>query len=154
MTDFFTEPTPVSTIVGAVSVVTDGQSGQKGNLTVANDTTVSHNLTVANLTTLGGLAGGILGAGSLTNAATVTAGGTIAAPGSGIRIVRIQAGSASTTSCALATGAIDGQDLILINPGATAITISTNVSAATTLAASGAVSFNWDAGLALWCHKV
>lgn len=142
MTDFFTEPNPVSTIVGAVSIVTDGQSGQAGNLTVAN------------LATLGGIAGGIRGAGAASNAATIANAGTIAAPGSAIRVVRVQAGAATTTSCAIATGSIDGQDVTLINAGATNIVISTNVSAATTLAASGACAFIWDAGLSLWCHKV
>ncbi len=136
----FTEPSNAATITGPVSIVADGNL-QPGNLTVAN------------LSSLGGVAGGILGAGALTNAATITNNGTIAAPGSAIRVVRIQA-TAACTSAAIATGTIDGQDLTLINAGATAITISTNVSAATTLAASGAAGFSWDAGLALWCHKV
>lgn len=135
-----TQPSNATTIAGPLSVVAD-QNLQPGSLTVAN------------LSTLGGVAGGVLGAGTLTNAATITNNGTIAAPGSSIRVVRIQA-TAACTSAAIATGTLDGQDLTLLNAGATAITISTNVNAATTLAATGAAGFSWDAGLSLWFHKV
>lgn len=116
-----------------------------GNLSFSNGPVVGQ---------AGFMYGGVQNPGAASLAMSVTSAGTIT-PVNG-RIVRIQTSGTSVTSVALATGAFDGQDLTIINTGATAVTISTNVAPITTLLATAgaAAGFTWDAGLTLWCHKV
>jgi len=95
-------------------------------------------------------AGGVVNPGAVSLSQTITNNGTITSISG--RITRVQA-TAACTSAAIATGVSEGQDLILRNVGATAITISTNVGVATTLAASGSAAFDWDNTTALWYHR-
>lgn len=149
--DILTAPDQVR-ILGAVTIGSDPNSTGVANFTLdaTGNLTTTGNLTVANITATGVQGGGVLNPGATTAAATITNNGTIATTG---RIARIIA-TAACTSAALAKGTVDGQDLTILLVGATAVTVSTFVTASTTLAATTATGWEWDAGTTQWFHKV
>jgi len=180
MADIYTAPTPSATFAGPVVIKNDNQSATSGNLTVANNLTVSGtqtnvgnvtqsgNLTIVSGLTVSGVATAIsdtVMSGNLTVASIATlaqvGGGVVGTTAVSVtggqtiavtgRVSRITGTGA--TSVALATGTVDGQDLTLINLGV-AVTISTNIRATYTLATTSSIGLVWDAGSTLWFHKV
>ena len=112
----------------------------------------SGNLTVLNVTAKS-VQGGVANGGATSLAQTLASSGTISNGQN--RVYRISAGTNATVSALVLTnGSVDGQDLTIVNVGATGVTIATHVSPATTIAASAAAGFEWDAGTTLWYHKV
>lgn len=140
-----------SNIVTDVLTVASAATVNTLTATVATQTTGTiNNLTVATLATVKSLGGGVQNSGATSLAQTITNNATIT--NGAFRVHRVTA-TAACTSAALTAGTVDGQDLSLINVGATAITISTLSSPITTLAVTGAVAYVWDAGSTLWYHK-
>jgi hypothetical protein len=149
--DILTNPDQVR-ILGPVTIATNPASTGVANITLdsTGNLTSTGNITVANVTATGVVGGGVLSPGATTAAATIANNGTIASSG---RVTRIIA-TAACTSAALAKGTVDGQELTVLLVGATAVTVSTFVSASTTLSAATASGWEWDAGSTLWYHKV
>lgn len=141
------------TITGPLTVQNDPM-GTVATLSLDNGNMTSDgsgNITMVKLKCQS-IAGGVQNGGATSLAQTVNAAATIT--NGSFQTIRIAAGAATTTSCALTTGTVDGQDLTVVNISATNVVISTNVGVASTVVASGAASFKWDAGTTLWYHRV
>lgn len=111
----------------------------------------SGNITVLNLNAKS-VQGGVANGGATSLAQTLASSGTISNGQN--RVYRVSAGTNATVSALVLTnGSTDGQDLTIVNVGATGMTIATHVTPATTIAASAAAGFVWDAGTTLWFHK-
>ncbi len=116
------------------NLVTDGA----GNLTCLQATMQS-------------VVGGVANGGATSLAQSITTSGTISNGNN--RVYRILAG-ATASNLTLTKGTTDGQDLTIVNVAATNAIITGNVSPTSTVVASGAAAFEWDAGTTLWYHKV
>lgn len=143
-----------STTITGPLVVQNDPAGAAASVSFDNANITSDgsgNLTMLALTAKG-VSGGVANGGAASLAQTLASSGTINNTTS--RVYRISAGTNATVSALVLTnGSTDGQDLTVVNVGATGVTIATHVGTATTIAASAAASFEWDAGTTLWYHK-
>ncbi len=135
-------------ILGSLTVA-DDPNGNSGNFNVSGTTTITGNLTAVNVIATR-ISGGVLNAGAASLAQTIATSPANTITAAGGRVARIT--GAGIATCALAPGTVDGQEITIINLGATS-TITVNMGAnlaLTTLTASRAV---WDAGTTLWYSK-
>jgi hypothetical protein len=147
-------------ILGSLTVANDPQ-GNAGNVNIQGTATISGATTFVGATGLTGdltavnviatrISGGVLGAGAASLAQTIATSPANTITTAGGRIARIT--GAGIATCALQPGTVDGQEITIINLGATS-TVTVNMGAnlvLTTLLESRAT---WDAGTTLWYSK-
>lgn len=141
-------------VMGSLTVVSD-PAGNAGNVNIAGAATITGatsltgDLTAVNVIATR-VSGGVLNPGAASLAQTIATSPANTITTAGGRVARIT--GAGIATCALQPGTVDGQEITIINLGATS-TVTVNMGAnlvLTTLLASRAV---WDAGTTLWYSK-
>ncbi len=139
--------TGATTMVG--NLVASGTANISGATTITGATNLTGDLTAVNVIATR-VSGGVLNAGAASLAQTIATSPANTITTAGGRVARIT--GAGIATCALGPGTVDGQEITVINLGATS-TITVNVGAnlvLTTLLATRAI---WDAGTTLWYSK-